>query len=158
MSLADYATSAGTIPGLNASLLDNFPGSASHDSVNLLGNSTNDLDSIMRDVPDSGSQSALGSAFSSLENSVSNSLSSSLTGALGSIPGVKSLADTLNNVSGSSGPGVLSSEFWTNLFLRGVVIILGFIFVAVGLTMFKTGNSATTVIVKGAKAAASVAA
>lgn len=33
-----------------------------------------------------------------------------------------------------------ASSWITDLFLRGVVIILGFIFIAVGLTMFKNGS------------------
>lgn len=41
--------------------------------------------------------------------------------------------------SGSSSDS--GSSFWTDLFLRTVIIILGFIFVAVGLTMFKGERS-----------------
>ena len=52
-------------------------------------------------------------------------------------------------VAGNSGS---SSNFWTDLFLRAVVIILGFIFVAVALTMF-SGKGSTTIVntIKGGK-------
>lgn len=43
-----------------------------------------------------------------------------------------------------SGPTTASGtqpNFWSDIFLRSVVIILGFIFVAIGLSMFKKASS-----------------
>lgn len=56
------------------------------------------------------------------------------------IGGLSPDGSSLSNAAKSAG----SSTNWTELFLRGVVIILGFIFVAIGLTMFH--QNAPTII------------
>lgn len=38
-----------------------------------------------------------------------------------------------------------SSSLWTDIFLRSIVVITGFIFVAVGLSMFKSGDAQTII-------------
>ena len=58
---------------------------------------------------------------------------------LGGLLGSSSISSQLDKalpVNGSSA-STSSGGFWSDLFLRTVVIVLGFIFVAVGLSMFK---------------------
>lgn len=37
--------------------------------------------------------------------------------------------------------GVLSTTFWTDIFLRAIIVILGFVFVAAGLSLFKNNSN-----------------
>lgn len=61
-----------------------------------------------------------------------------------------SLVNNLLNSAGISTSGTASGDsFWTDIFLRAVIIILGFIFTAIGLSMF--GNKAATVIINETK-------
>ena len=81
----------------------------------------------------------LGGLFSSDPNSVIGQFSSSLglsNNSLGGQPAGTASA------SGEAGGGLSAATTATlsDLFLRSVVIILGFIFVAVGLSMFKNGG------------------
>lgn len=51
-----------------------------------------------------------------------------------------SAAQAALGTSNAPGANTGKSSFWTDIFLRGVIIILGFIFVATGLSMFKEGK------------------
>lgn len=55
---------------------------------------------------------------------------------------VNSVTGALNSLSGST--SAASSIDWVGLFLRATVIIMGFIFVAVGLSMFKNPVESVT--------------
>lgn len=56
----------------------------------------------------------------------------------GSLDGIASNAGTIGG-SAAGGSGILATI--SDLFLRATIIILGFIFVAVGLSMFKNSNT-----------------
>ena len=99
----------------------------------------------------SGTASNLGT-FSSSSNSFLNnftnfsklpSLSDYAASAFSSLTGDKKSASEIGASQGTS------SAFWSDLFLRSVIIILGFIFTSVGLSMF--GNKAAITIVNETK-------
>jgi beta-lactamase regulating signal transducer with metallopeptidase domain len=78
------------------------------------------------------------SLFNGIGNAATNTVSQAVTSA----------TNSLGLTSGATAPTLgKNSVDWTGLFLRAVVIILGFIFVAVGLTMF---HSSAPIIVNQA--------
>lgn len=116
------------------------------------------FDGTTNAVPGSGflHSIATGNPLGDLLNSAGHSLG---LGSIGS-----SLSDTLGlglpNDSGQGYGAQLGSVDWLNIFLRGVIIVLGFIFVAVGLSMFKspqtlvinsTGNAIRNTVKKTAR-------
>lgn len=103
-------------------------------------------------VPGTGNNASSVGGFSLLDNaqnqlnSIGQSLADStgvpILGQLGNLSAAGStVADAAQALPGSGLAAAIGTATattnWTALFLRGVIIILGFIFVAVGLSMFK---------------------
>lgn len=88
-----------------------------------------------------GTSSAVpGSGFlDSLGSSLASSTGIPILGQLGNLAGgASAVAQTDPSALLSAAHG--ASTDWVSLFLRGVIIILGFIFITIGLSMFKTGS------------------
>lgn len=86
-----------------------------------------------------GFMNGLQSIVSSIGGStVGSILGSSVTAGDAIGTGLNGVSGVLQSLSGAS--KTAAGIDWVSLFLRAVVIIMGFIFVAVGLTMFKGGG------------------
>jgi len=74
-----------------------------------------------------------------------NFFNSGLTGALGGVANsVQGLLSGTKTADVSGHETAAASSFWTDLFLRSVIIILGFVFVAAGLAMFQNKSITIT--------------
>lgn len=75
------------------------------------------------------------------ENSLANSVTGAVVGGIVAGPIGALIGGTIGNSlpsKDSQGNRSISSNSLSSYFFRGVIIILGFIFVAIGLSMFKT--------------------
>lgn len=134
MNLSDSLVSTGMISPINASSLGGntvLPDSSFAASAGAAGNS------ITVAQPGALSNFWTDSIVNPLRNFVGLNPTGSVANAL------DKAGLTVNHSSSSS------SSFWSDLFLRSVIVVLGFIFVAVSLTMF--GSKAAAVIVNETK-------
>lgn len=102
----------------------------------MAGSGVNFLDAPIGSSTPSFS-SGIGSFLSDVTGLSNNNFLGSNTNSL--LGGFGSLLSGNGFQTGTAG-SASSSSFFSDLFLRAVVIILGFIFVDVGLKMFKGGN------------------
>jgi hypothetical protein len=134
LSLFDQPDNIATPNGLPAlpaigstSAPSNFIGTPGLQGAGVAANSNNPLNFLSPLVSPS-------TLFKGLTNSLSIG-NSTIGGALGDSLGLNTSNSNLNAANQSA--KISSTSTWSDFFLRGVVIILGFIFVAVGLSMFK---------------------
>ena len=111
----------GTLPNLNA--LPTLGGSSNIFATNF---GVNNLDTSYLGVPNSPLSSGSTSGFTPITSPTSSTAT----------PSTPSITVT---PSGTEAGSTVAAGSWQDYFLRGVIIILGFIFVAVGLNMFKPG-------------------
>lgn len=131
-SLADSLISTGTISPISAASLS--------DGISLSGA-----------APLADSSFANNSLTIAQPTGVGNWLDQNVTYPLLNSLGLGSLySDPITKALDSAGLTTSNNtNFWTDIFLRGVIIILGFIFTAVALTMF--GSKAANVVVNETK-------
>lgn len=157
-SVSDQILKTGLIPPLNPNTLY---GASGLDPAALNAESLNDVPyNYAASIPNSAVSTLLGNttaqnATASLPNlfglgNIVNSFFGGFGSTLANGGDVSSAFQAaLDSSAGATASNLKADSFWTNIFLRAVIIILGFIFTAIGLSMF--GNKAATIIINEAK-------
>lgn len=137
VSLADQITGTGLINPVDPGIFLNGPAPG----LSVTPASQTAANSLFSDALSTNPYSLLNAASSFLSG-FGNSLGSGSSFSDAATSGINSATNTAYNSASAD-------SFWTDIFLRAVIIILGFIFTAIGLSMF--GNKAATVVINETK-------